>query len=696
MADIAAQSDTTSRAGAGRDIAFAMGIVFILTILFLPIPPALIDFALAFSIAFSVLILMVALWIEKPLDFSAFPTVLLIATMLRLSLNIATTRLILTNGASGEAAAGHVIAGFSRFVMSGDFIIGVIVFLILVTVNFVVITKGATRIAEVGARFTLDSIPGKQMAVDADLSAGLIDEKESQRRRRELEEESSFFGSMDGASKFVRGDAIAGLIITAVNIIGGIVIGVLRYDMDFQTATDVFTKLSVGDGLVSQVPALIVSLAAGLLVSKGGTRGSADQAVLSQLGNYPRALSVAAGLMFILAITPGLPLLPFIALGIAMGATSYLIPRRLAEQQQAQEDEERRARELEEEEQANSVKQSLKVPDIELLLSKQLGTILLASQSELAHRVSRMRRKFATLFGFVVPEIKLSEDLSVPSQSYKIKIHGTEVAASDLSGRDVLVIKDDRPPPPVPYEEAIEPAFGIPAYRISQEFAPELKNQGYQVIDPISAILTHLSEVIKAHLSLLLSYKDVRFLIDGLDADYQKLVDDICPAHLSMSGLQAVLKLLLAERVSIRNLSLILEAIAEIAPHVNRPEQIVEHVRTRINHQICGDFAQNRVLRVLRLGDRWEGEFHNAIKRNARGEVAEFDMSAAVLEEFSKAAADKTKELMAERDQFVIVTAPDARRFVRMVFERLYPTLPVLSHLEIVKNVEVDTIGSIG
>src|SRR5271163_4589051 len=299
----------------GKDIAFAVGIVLILCLFFLPVPAVMIDFGLALSIALSVLILMVALWIHKPLEFSAFPTVLLVATVLRLALNISTTRLILSHGAQGTSSAGYIIGGFAQLVMGGDFVIGIIVFLILITINFLVITKGATRIAEVGARFTLDAIPGKQMAIDADLSAGLINDKEAQRRRRELEEESSFFGSMDGASKFVRGDAIAGLIILAVNIFGGIIIGVTRHDMTLSAAADVFTKLSVGDGLVSQIPALIVSLAAALLVSKGGTRGSVEQAVLGQLVHYPRALFVAALLLGLLSLIPGLPFFPFASLG---------------------------------------------------------------------------------------------------------------------------------------------------------------------------------------------------------------------------------------------------------------------------------------------------------------------------------------------------------------------------------------------
>src|SRR6478735_9668222 len=314
MAASAAASVKAVERASAKDVGFAVGIVFILTVLFLPLPATFIDIGLSFSIALAVLILMVGLWIQKPLDFSAFPTVLLLATLLRLALNIATTRLILSNGSEGPEAAGHVIAGFANFVMSGDFVIGTIVFVILITVNFVVITKGATRIAEVGARFTLDAIPGKQMAIDADLNAGTIDDKEATRRRRELEEESAFFGSMDGASKFVRGDAVAGIIILAVNIFGGIIIGTTRHGMPIHDAADIFTRLSVGDGLVAQIPALVVSLAAGLLVSKGGTRGAAEEAVLGQLGAYPRALMVAACLMGLLALVPGLPLLPFGAL----------------------------------------------------------------------------------------------------------------------------------------------------------------------------------------------------------------------------------------------------------------------------------------------------------------------------------------------------------------------------------------------
>ncbi|KPQ09355.1 MAG: flagellar biosynthesis protein FlhA [Saliniramus fredricksonii] len=679
----------------GMEVSFAAGIVLILTILFLPIPKFIIDMGLAISIALSVLILMVALWINKPLEFSAFPTVLLIATMLRLALNVATTRLILANGDEGGAAAGHIIDGFAQMVMSGDFVIGIIVFVILVTVNFLVITKGATRIAEVGARFTLDAIPGKQMAIDADLSAGIIDEKEAQRRRRELEEESSFFGSMDGASKFVRGDAIAGIIITAVNLFGGIIIGTTRHGMQLGEAADVFTRLSVGDGLVTQIPALIVALAAGLLVSKGSTRGAAEQAVLGQLGAYPRALFVAASVMVLLGLTPGLPGLPLFALAALLGFVAWIVPRKRAESE-ARKAEEAKAEEVRvQEESRDSVKESLKTAEIELILGKQLATELLTAHGELAARVGKMRRKFARQYGFVVPEIKLSDSLVLAPKSYEIRIHGTAVASSALRVGEVLVITGDAGKPDVPGDPVREPAFGMNAMWVSESYAAEVRREGFTPVDIVSVLLTHLSETIRNNLPSLLSYKDMRALLDRLDPEYKRLIDDICPAQISYSGLQGVLKLLLAERVSIRNLHLILEAIAEIAPHVRRSEQVVEHVRMRMGQQICGDLTEGGALKVLRLGTRWDLAFHQAVKRDAKGEVIEFDIDPRQLEEFGQAASAAIKERMAQGHNFALVAAPDARPYVRMVIERLFATLPVLSHVEIPRGVEVETLGAI-
>jgi flagellar biosynthesis protein FlhA len=693
-ASAAASVRAVDRDGA-RDVGFAVGIVFILTVLFLPLPAVIIDIGLSFSIALAVLILMVALWIQKPLDFSAFPTVLLIATLLRLALNIATTRLILSDGNHGPTAAGNVIAGFANFVMSGDFVIGTIVFVILITVNFVVITKGATRIAEVGARFTLDAIPGKQMAIDADLNAGLIDDKEATRRRRELEEESAFFGAMDGASKFVRGDAIAGIIITAVNVFGGIVIGVSRHGMSLSDAATVFTTLSVGDGLVTQIPALIVSLAAGLLVSKGGTRGSAEKAIFAQLGHYPRALLLAAIVMFVLALAPGLPFFPFALLGASMAFIAYAIPRRRAEQKAAEEANAAEAQRAAEEEARHSVKEQLRTVEVELCLGKQLSASFIRSHNELAQRVAKMRRSFARQYGFVVPEIKLSDDLSIPPKTYQIKVHGTVVAVEEMRVGDMLVITGDGPRPDVPCDEGREPAFGMKAVWVAEMFADEVRREGFKPIDNMSVLLTHLREVIRNNLAQLLSYKDVRALLDRLEPEYRRLLEEIAPAQISYSGIQAVLKLLVGERISIRNLHLILEAIAEVAPHVRRAELLVEHVRMRLAPQICGDLADGGVLKVLRLGNRWDLAFHQSLKRDAKGEVIEFDIDPRLIEQFGAEASKVIRGHMDQGHQFVLVAAPDARPYVRMVTERLFATLPVLSHVEIARGVQIKSLGTI-
>ena len=615
--------------------------------------------------------------------------------MLRLSLNIATTRVILSHGNEGTTAAGYVIGGFSKLVMSGDFVIGLIVFLILVVVNFIVITKGSTRIAEVGARFTLDAIPGKQMSIDADLSSGLINEKEAQHRRRELEEESSFFGSMDGASKFVRGDAIAGLIITAINIVGGITIGYMRHNMSLGEAADVFVKLSVGDGLVTQIPALIVSLAAGLLVSKGGTRGSTDQAVLHQLSAYPRALYVAALLLGVLALVPGLPALPFLLLAGAMISVAYIIPLRLNREKAEIARAEKQKEATKEEEEKNSIKTSLKTAEIELLIGKQLSTRLIASHQELAFRMGKMRKKFATQYGFVVPEVRLTDDFSIPSKSYQIKIHGTVVAEHKMRVGEVMVLLGASEPPDMPGEEVREPAFGMRAYSVPETFADDLKRDGFTFADNMSVLLTHLSEVIRNNLPQLLSYKDMKALLDRQDPEYRKLADEICTSHITYPGLQAVLKLLLAERVSIRNLHLIIEAIAEIAPHVRRTEQIVEHVRIRMSQQICGDLTEAGVLKVLRLGNRWDLAFHQSLKRDAKGEIREFDIDPRLLEEFGQEASRVIRGHFDAGELFALVTAPDARPYVRMIIERLFATLPVLSHVEIAKGVEVKVLGAI-
>ena len=678
-----------------KDIGFAMSVVFILCIFFLPIPPFLIDMGLAISIGLSVVILMVSLWIQKPLEFSSFPTILLIATILRLALNIATTRLILANGSEGTGAAGYIIAGFSKLVMSGDFVIGLTVFAILVTINFLVITKGATRIAEVGARFTLDAIPGKQMAIDADLSAGLIDEKEAQTRRRELEEESSFFGSMDGASKFVRGDAIAGLIILAVNIFGGIVIGVTRHGMSLGNAADVYTKLSVGDGLVSQIPALIISLAAGLLVSKGGTRGSAEQNILAQLGNYPKALFAASILMFVLAAMPGLPTAPFGLLGGIMLFVAQRIPKLTAKARASEEAQHAERAKAAQAEASQSITEILKAPIIELCLGRQLWANMLPSQTELSLRVSKMRRNFARQFGFVIPDIKLSDDINVKPKCYQIRIHGTVVATEELRLGQHMIVLGNQTRPDLPGDEGKDPAFGLRALWIPDALIEEARRQGFRPVDPMSVLLTHIAEVLRSYQSQLLSYKDMRTLFERLDPEYRKLIDEMVPNFISNSGLQSVLKLLLAERVSIRNLELIIEAISEAAPYSRKPEAICEHVRVRLASQICGELASDGVLNVLRLGSKWDLFFHESMRRDAKGDNIAFDADPALIERFSIEIEAAIRERSEKGEIFVIVATPEARPYVQLIVRRLFPAQPVLSHMEISCGVQLRSLGSL-
>ena len=476
---------------------------------------------------------------------------------------------------------------------------------------------------------------------------------------------------------------------------GGIVIGVTRHGMTLSESADVYTKLSIGDGLVSQIPALIVSLAAGLLVSKGGNKGSAQEAIVSQLAGYPRALTVAASLMGLMSLMPGLPFVPFALLGGLMAVAAYSIPKQRDIRRKILENEQLVVDDKKQEDDRNSVKEFLRTSEIELCLGKQLATTMLVSHGELAHRVSKMRRKFAQQFGFVVPEIKLSDDFTIPPKSYNIKIHGTAIASFELRIGEVMVIPGELGRPDLPFDEAREPAFGMDSLWIQEVFSGELKRAGYSPIDGMSIMLTHLSELIRNNLSQLLSYKDMRSLMDRLEPEYKKLLDETCPALISFSGFQAILKLLLSERVSIRNIHLILEAVAEIAPHVRKPEAIVEHVRVRISQQICGDLSQDGVLKVIRLGSRWDLAFHQSLKRDGKGEIIEFDIDPRLIEQFAQDATKAFKPHMDRGVRMVLVTAPEARPYVRMIIDRLFPNLPVLSHIEIARGIQVDPLGVI-
>jgi flagellar biosynthesis protein FlhA len=678
---------------ANRDVMFAGGIVLMLTVLFLPVPTWLLDLGLALSLSLSVLILMVALWINRPLDFSSFPTVLLVVTMMRLALNIASTRLILSEGHQGTHAAGHVIQGFSQFVMGGNFVIGVIVFSILVVINFVVITKGATRIAEVGARFTLDAIPGKQMAIDADLSAGLVDEVEAKRRRKELEDESTFFGAMDGASKFVRGDAVAGLVITLINVIGGMVIGMAQQGMSFENAASTFTILTVGDGLAGQIPALIVSLAAGLLVTKGGNIGSADQAVIGQLGAYPKALMLASALLVMLAAMPGLPMLPFLALAGAFGAAGWYVPRRRARTEAlARLEEERKTKAAPPEE---AVEDMLKVDEVRVEVGNHLVPLILDKNGLLTGKVKTLRKRFAREFGFILPAVRIKDSSYLPPKGYSISIMGIETAKGEVKPKHLMAIDPSGGgAEEISGEATREPTFGLQARWIDPARHEEAVAKGYTVVDPESVITTHLTEIIKDQLPTLLTFGALQKLLDGLGKDYQKLLGDIVPGQISLVAIQRVLQTLLAERVSIRNLPAIVEAIGEAVIWTRNVNLIAEHVRGRLGQQICQQLTgADGFVPVITLSAQWEQALIEAIVSD--GDDRRFAMAPSQVQEFLGAVRSRIQRHAGPQTWPALLVSPEVRPFVRSLLERVSPMTPVISHAELHRKVAVKTIDQV-
>ncbi|SHH78003.1 flagellar biosynthesis protein FlhA [Cognatishimia maritima] len=678
---------------ANRDVVFALGVVMILGMLFVPLPPILLDFGLAISLSLAVLILMVALWIPTPLDFNSFPTLLLVVTMLRLALNVSSTRLILSQGHTGTDAAGKVIEGFSRFIVGGDFIIGIVIFSILVIINFIVITKGSTRIAEVAARFSLDAMPGKQMAIDADLGAGMIDEHEARERRRVLEEESAFFGAMDGASKFVRGDAVAGLIITIINVVGGILIGVASYDLTVGQAASNYTVLTIGDGLVTQIPALVVSLAAGLLVTKGGTKGATNEAVLKQLGNFPRALYMASALCFVVGFLPGFPFVVFAVLATGMAVMGYVMQGSLADQAKKQVADEL-ARKEEREKPVDPIKEMLKLDDLRLDLGSALVPLINSPDAALPGKVKSLRNLFIKDYGFVIPPVRIKDDATLPAMSYAISIHGVETAKGELRPGAMMVIEPSGAAVDIPGERTREPTFGLNAIWVDQSRASEAEARGMTVVDPESVVTTHLTEIIKEHMPELLTYAATQELVNGQSKDYQKLLTEISNSA-PLVLMQHVLQALMSERVSIRNLPKIIEAVAEASGTTKNVQTIVEHVRAQLSKQICQSLVDPQgYVPVVTLGQTWETEMQNAISKT--GDETNFIMSPQRVQEFVLAVRKEIQEFAAGDQWPALLVAPDSRPYVRSILERVSPMTQVISHNEVHRKASLKTVATIG
>lgn len=663
-------------------ILLALGLMAIIGMMVLPVPAWMLDVGLALSFALAILMLTVTLFIERPLDFSAFPTILLASLMLRLALNISSTKLIIGQGHTGTDAAGHVIEGFANFIMGGNLLLGVVIFCVLMIVNFIVITKGAGRMAEVGARFALDGMPGKQLAIDADMAAGAIDHTEAKRRREQELAETNFFGSLDGVSKFVKGDAIAGLMITLLNIVVGLIAGVFLHDMPIGKAFETYAILTVGDGLVSQIPAVIISVAAALLLSRGGTKGATDVSFFAQLGRFPGALGTVALLMALFAIVPGMPFVPFITGSLLLAAAAWFAAVRNANPPVEAAAPEAPAR-------IRPIGDVLDFDDIHIEFAPNLVGMVLDPATGLDSRIANMRTHIASAFGLIIPEIRLTDEPALHPGTYRIRLQGVERVRDKLQPDRVLVLLSDDATAPDGVDVR-EPVYGAPARWIRPDYQEDAALAGLTVVSPAEVLATHLLEVMKTNLARLLTMKGLRRLLDEFvnltdtaraDAN-RRLLEELVPDKVPVDMLLSVLRLLLEERVSIRNLPLILEAMAE-ARALNAPEAICEHVRQRLGFQLVAELKRDDgTIPLIQLAPEWERTF---AAHQIDGERGLRDV-ALPPDQFSKLAnglADKLNRAAENGIYPALVTSSLRRRFLRTVMGAKGLPAPVLSYEEI-------------
>lgn len=675
-------------------VLMALALMAVIIMMILPVPAWLLDIGLATSFALAILIFAVALFAERPLDFSSFPTILLGSLMLRLSLNVASTKLIIIEGHNGTAAAGSVIEGFANFIMGGSVLLGLVIFTVLLIVNFIVITKGAGRMAEVGARFALDGMPGRQMAIDADLSAGAITHAEAKARRERELAETNFYGSLDGASKFVKGDAIAGLLITLLNLVVGLGNGAFVHGMPIGQAFETYSILTVGDGLVSQIPAVIISVAAAILLARGGQTGAADVAVIEQLGRYPAALGTVAGLMVAFALFPGLPFLPFIVGAGVLGGTAFLLSRR---RMQPAPD----APAVAEPPAPRPIGDVLDFDDIHVEFAPDLVAMVLDPGTGLDARVLSIRTHVATTYGIILPEMRLTDEPTLPPGGYRIRIQGVEVVQARLKPDHVLVLRpegrDDLPSG----EDVREPVYGAPARWVRSDRQEAVALSGLTVVSPAEVLATHLLEVLKANLARLLTLKGLRRLLDEFAqlsdpvraAANRRLLDELIPDKVQIDTLLSVMRLLLEERVSVRNLPLVLEAIAELRGAPIAPEAICEHVRRRLGFQIVSEFKRaDGTIPLIQLAPEWEQAFQRHQIDADRG----LQDVALPPEEFNRLANAMGVQVARASELGIspaVVTSSLRRRFLRSVAGARGLPVPVLSYDEIGAEARPALIG---
>ncbi len=663
----------------------AIGALGILCLLVVPLPGPVLDFLLSLSISISLLVLLLALFAEKPLEFSVFPTLLLILTLMRLGLNVSTTRLILMYGNEGTAAAGRLIEAFGAFTVGGSYIVGIVVFLLFVIINMMVITKGSGRIAEVAARFTLDAMPGKQMAIDADLSQGVIDDGEALRRRETIQHEADFYGAMDGASKFVKGDATAGIVIMVINVVGGLAIGVFQHGMGVGEAAETYTILTVGDGLVSQIPSLIVSTAAGLIVSRAGESAPLSGELKTQIFGQVNAMGVAAGMLGAIALAPGLPFVPFALLS----AGAFAMARSMAE------DEERTLEEAVEEPVGDSEEEqiagALALDDLELEIG--YGLIPLVDpdkQGELLGRIRATRRQLATELGFVVPLIHIRDNLQLEPGGYEILVKGNGVACAEMPPGHCLAIAPGEGAEEIPGVPTKDPAFGLPAKWVRERDMDRASAAGYAVVDASTTLATHLAEVIRGHAVELLSRRRVRELLDQFSESAPNVVDEIVPSIVSISLLHRTMRSLLAERVSIRDIGTILDTLAEYAPKIQDPDLLTDLVRERLGRTITKPYLDDEgALRVITLSPELEEKLRTGVQRTESGSFLAVDPQTLDHVVTGIEGAVKTGDYEAGGRVPVLLAAQAVRSSLFQVISRVVPRLAVLSHSELPAGIQI-------
>ncbi len=668
------------------DIILAISMILIITLMVIPLPTWTLDIFLTMSISFSLIVLMITMYIVRPLDLAVFPGILLILTLFRLSLNVASTRLILS-----QAYAGKVIQAFGTFVVKGNYVVGFIIFLILVIINFLVIVKGSGRIAEVAARFTLDAMPGKQMAIDADLNAGIINESEARSRRAEISREAEFYGAMDGASKFVRGDAIAGLIINGINIVGGLVIGVAQLGMSFSDAVQTYTLLTIGDGLVTQIPALIVSTSAGIIVTRAATEENLGKDLQKQIFAQPKALFIASGALLFFGITPGLPLVPFLLLSALVGFMGYLSLQAEKEKKKVIKEEEVAPPEAEE-----KIESYLQVDPMELEIGYGLIPLVDVEQNgDLLTRITTMRKQLALEIGIIVPPIRIRDNIQLGANDYVIKIRGVEVAKGQVIIGQLLAMNPGTATEKLEGKETIEPAFGLPAYWISESQKEKAELAGYTVVEPSAVVATHLMEVIKSNADKLLGRQDTQVLINNVKSSYPTVVDELIPGLFSIGQVQKVLQNLLRERIPIRDLVTILEVLADYATTIKDPEILTGFVRQALSSTITKLYqTEEGVIQAITVDPKIEQMFDEALKQ-ARTTGTRFAIPPDTVNKIYKSISKRSEGAISQGFTPIIICSPNFRVYFRKLIEAIFPNVVVLSYSELTPTIKIESLGRI-